>query len=208
MKLFLIVCAVIFSGVIVGAEDAPEVEPPHEYSIHVGDTIVPVELNKPFKLNADKNAELTLQEKPDRLFSKAGVSFRFPSYYSFAYASTTLPIWTLNGKNVVVQIQLYKNQDSELILPLVMHALEAQYKSDAKIQDSSLELGALTLKGKVIDPKLASIKMKQQFLTLNVGDDGIIFMIQQLPKKDGSDDPEYTKLIALMKDTFKLTTAK
>ena len=208
MKLFLIVCAVIFPGVMVCAEDAPEVEPPHEYSIHVGDTIVPVELNKPFKLNADKNAELTLQEKPDRLFSKAGVSFRFPSYYAFAFTSDSLPIWTLNGKNVIVQMQLYKNQDAELILPLVMRALSAQYKSNAKVQDASMELGSLSLKGKLIEPKLASIQMKQLFLTLNIGDNGLIIMLQQTPNNDGSDDPEYTKLIALMKDTFKLTNAK
>lgn len=191
------------------AEEEQDVEPPHEYYIEIGDKKVDVESGKPFKLDVSKDQELVLKQKPDRLFNRAGISFRFPQETSYEHKNEQLPLWTLKYKHSVVIIQVFKNQVPEAIFPVFLKGLEVQYKNQAKFSDASETLGSVVLTGKTVEPNIVlTAKLVQSVFPLKMGDDTVVILIQHTRRPDGTLYPESDAMVKLLKATFKVDEKK
>lgn len=207
-------CAICFVAVFVcfgiwAQENDPDVEPPHEFYIEIGEKKVDVEAGKAFKLDVSKEQELVLKQKPDRFFNRCGISFRFPQEYSYDFNNNKPAIWSLKGKQSIVIIQFYKDEIPEAIFPVFLKSLEVQYKNQAKTTDVTETLGSTLLSGKSIEPHLTlSAKIVQSVYPIKLGDNTAILLIQHTQKNNGTLKPESEALMKLLKETFKVEEKK
>ena len=107
-----LVCLLALHSSTVRADAPEDREPPLLLYLEADGTRIAIELDKPIDLAAlSGKKRATLRAEPYRVFPYGGISFRYPSGYSFkAEQQPGASIWTLEGSDVVIIVQRYRGK--------------------------------------------------------------------------------------------------
>ncbi len=191
------------------AEPREDQEPPLLLYLEADGKKIPVELDKPIKLDDLSGAKsATLRAEPHRVFAYGGVSFHYPREFSFArnLNDENATGWVVSAGGYAIMVQRIKGQDDPAkILDLVVkHLVTTQFKDARPIQsDTKLELKDATLKGRGIELSLANQSLKQELYAFAVGDDTVTMILQDAPL-NGKPAPTRAKAEKMLKETLKI----
>ena len=104
--------ALLLNMPVCGRADEPRgvQEPPMIFYLEAGGKKTPIELGKPFKLDALPSASTAiLRAEPYRVFPYAGISFRYPRSFTFEtdFKTKGVRIWSLEGPSYLIMVQEY-----------------------------------------------------------------------------------------------------
>lgn len=170
---------------------------------------VPVEVGKPFN-PGELGRSATLRLEPDRRFAFAGLEFRYPREYGFeAQVQSQLATWTLSGNDTKLIVHRYKGQKKvESLHKSVVAQLHSAYGGKAKESPASLAAGGRTLEGTRLSVDLAGTTIVQDVFGFKSGNDVVVLIIQDSPRKPGEPSADRVRTEGLLKETLKLPPAK
>lgn len=147
-------CGLVFADSVCGQTE----EPPPRYFIEHGAEKIPVELDRPFKVEASGPTELTLTLQPTRLFPHAGLEFEYPTGFSFeAIVDEESGNWTLEGELCMVIVvempdeELEHHEMAESIAAGFDEAGQEADYADVRVKLADMTLGATELRVKLDD---------------------------------------------------------
>lgn len=189
--------------------DPESIEPPLGYSLQVGNESISLREGQPVQLTGTfVNPQVKLSSGDFRTFPYAGLSFRYPKEYSFEAKFTTAGLrqWTLDGRNCVVCVQVFK---ANLTLSELVNSLTDQFgKQNCQVTDVSITLGDHKFKGKRIQAKVVMQTVIQEVFPLPSSAGAKFLALQDLPNNDGTPSDERKRLGKLLTETFAITKPK
>jgi len=208
---FLLAAMAIFWAQFLASEEAAERnEPPQLFFLEAAGKKFPIELDKPFNLEWAKGAEAaTLRVEAHRVFSYGGVLFHYPREYTYKvdFETQNLRQWTMSGDTCIIFVNCFKNEaDHKAMRNTVAQAMAASYGKEAKISPCKLKLKDTSLDGEVVQARLAGIFMRQELYSFNVGENSVVFIVQDTPQKDGKPSTDREHAEKLLVETFKIRT--
>ena len=143
----------VFSSFAFSADPPQDQEPPLLLYLEAEGQRITIELDKPFDLAAIAGKKTaTLRAEPYRVFPYAGLSFRYPSDYSFeAEQENDRSSWTLDGNSCVIMVHhLRGKRDHEELGRSTMTKIIEEF-AGAKTRELATELAVKgrTLKGPI-----------------------------------------------------------
>jgi hypothetical protein len=188
-------------------------EPPLEFSLAVDGTTQDVVLDKPFEIDAGgRRLSLTISMKPWRVFSSAGVTFKYPSYYAFEAESDPdgSANWTFTGNDNTLMFFKYPGSDqspAEAQKAVLESAIESYGRKNIRQADCTLKAAGQTLRGKRLDIKIGEIDVEiRQDLYAFATDQATFVLIVQDSLDDGrKTTAETTGATKLLSESLEFT---
>ena len=189
------------------AEDAKE--PPAVLSVEAGGKVVAAELDRAFELDTPGGkTTVKIRLEPHRLFSRDGLSFKYPTKFLFEADLSTegVVIWTLEGGSCVLMVQRFKDrEDPAAVLREVVKGMTDTFgKPNVREGAAALDAGGEKLKGTELRIQVAGERIHYRLFALKAGKNAIILSLQDSPGDGGGLSAEAKDVDALLKDTLKL----
>ena len=190
-------------------QDEDAQEPPAVYSVEAGGKTVPAELDKAFEIDTPGGkTTVKIRLEPYRLFSRAGLSFKYPTKFLFEADLETkgVVIWTLEGSSCVVLIQRFDGRDdpAAVLKEVVKGMTDGFGKANVREGPAALDVGAEKLKGTALQIKVAEERVHYRLFAFASGKNAVILSLQDSPGDDGAPSAEAKAVDVLLKDTLKL----
>jgi hypothetical protein len=193
----------------LGAEPPGDQEPPLLLYLDSDGKRTPIELDKPFELEAHSGKKTAiLRAEPYRVFQYAGLSFRYPRGYAFApnLGNPAMSLWSLNGSDFMIMVQQFPGmRDHAALRQTVMNEMNKGYAGD-KIRelDTKLEFNGAILKGRRIEVTLANTLIHQDLFSFSAGEASVVFILQDTPHENG--EPSADRIIAekMLRESLRL----
>ena len=188
-------------------EDAKE--PPAVFSVEAGGKTVSAELDKAFELDTPGGkTTVKIRLEPYRQFSRAGLSFKYPTKFLFEADLDTkgVVIWTLEGSSCVVLVQRFDDRDdpAAVLKEVVKGMIDGFGKANVREGAATLEAGAEKLKGTALRIKVAGESVNYRLFAFASGKNTVILSLQDSPGEDGAPSADAKAVDALLKETLKL----
>ena len=194
----------IFTTILICKTSADTEEPEQTFQLIVGEKRINVTAGRDVILKGDfHNPNIRLVPSNVRLFNYGGVSFKYPSNFSFEADLSTegAKLWSLDGNDFIIMIQKYAE---EITVKDIIPDLKAMYGKDMKSTTVTHKLGGKRYSGIRITAEVATIKLIQDFIKLPCKDGSIIMMLQDFPIEEKVSDVESKRVLELLNTSFKL----
>jgi hypothetical protein len=181
-------------GLLVLASASEKDEPQLGYTLQIDGKDILLEPGKELKIEGKfENPTVKLLPNQERLFSAAGVSFKYPAYFTFEadFSTEGIKIWTLSGKDFTLMLQQVTS--AKLSAQDMAEAMKSQYGKNAKTSPTSRKINGETLKGVRVKANLAQTGMIQDVLSLPTENGSRLLVVQDLVEKSADSTAE-TKL--------------
>ena len=145
--------AFICWSLLVAAVASEKDEPLLGYTLQVNGKNILLEPGKEVKIEGTfENPMVKLVPKQERFFSAAGVSFKYPAYFTFEadFSAEGIKIWTISGKDFM--LMLHQLADGKLTATAMAEAMKSQYGKSAKTSPTERTINGQKLKGVRISP--------------------------------------------------------
>lgn len=204
-KLLHLVQAFLLIAASARAAEPEAVEPPLKYTLFVDGKATDISEGKPVRLSGEfKNPEVTLKVDPHRVFTYAGISFRFPQYYTFEADLTDKEArtWTLSGNDAKVMIA---DLQGDVSLPTYAEAVSENVgKGALKILDRKLKakFGEHTLSGMSTKVNIGTVESSMDFYLISTTGGRTRFLIVMDGYLNSGHTKEGDTAIKLLKESF------
>lgn len=201
----LLVLALACGGSVAAQEQA---------RLTINDDVYNVPLGKPFAVRIDgKKMTLRIDPQTDLVFNEGGVSFRYPKALGAIddAGGEGVTVWTLQGQNVALMLQLYEEglDAKSLLEVLVGNLIEREGEENVKRQDVKLTGPQRAYQG--VQLQIASPARDNQPATKSVQNvftfankQGVFAMIlQDVRVPGGEDSGEYNDTLRLLGESLK-----
>jgi hypothetical protein len=207
---------VLVVGLLAAAPAAPEApgaEPRVEMVLEVDGKPVTVELDQPFTVQVGGRAvPMRLTVRPDRQFDKAGIRFRYPRAFTFAFDhnESGVDTWTMRGGSASLFLMRFPGKhDPETLLTQMTDSMAKRFDAQrVKLGDAKLTLKGRTLAGKRLEAKLANQAIRQDFYTFDGPDNSFILLVQDQHRPDAQASDEVGGVLDLLSKSLELPAAK
>ncbi len=198
--LVLILCAT--STIVFAWEDT---EPPIGYTLQVGGEMLRLFPGEEKKLSGNYNdPKICLIEDIEREFCYAGMSFKYPAYFSFEadVKSDEYKNWTLSGNDVKIMVFMIKGKFTP---DTYVSGMKSKFGNKTKITDITHNLGGNTFKGKRVRINVADTAIYQDAFLISKGLYYTTIVIQDSPVKEKLTNKETVWVTKLLRTTFKIS---
>jgi len=197
------------SAFALGAEPPGDQEPPLLLYLESDGKRIPIELDKPFGLEALSGKKTAiLRAEPYRVFPYAGFSFRYPRNYSFQadLENRGVSLWTLTGNSFVIMVQQFPGmRDHAALRQSVMNKMTEQYAgSKTRELDTKLELKGATLNGRRVEITLANTLLHQDLFSFSAGEASVVLMLQDTPHENGKSSADRIIAEKMLRESLRL----
>ena len=196
------ISALLCWSLLVLASASEKDEPPLGYTLQIDGKEVLLEPGKELKIEGKfENPKVKLLPNQTRLFSAAGVVFKYPAYFTFEadFSSEGVKIWTLNGKEFMIMVHQFS---AKLSAQQMAESMKAQYGKSAKTSPVSRKINGQNLKGVRVTANFAGAGITQDVLDLPTENGNRLLVIQDLIEKE-EESVEETKLsMGLLDETL------
>lgn len=182
-------------------------EPPVAYTLEINGQPYALSPDKPLKITGDfSNPELTLRVAQTRILQAAGVSFSYPSYFTFE-ADTTDPevqTWTVSGNDVTIMLFRF----AEPVTPRELATSTAGELNVAEptIEDLAVSLGGKELAGVKATMPLGGLTIIQQSLEIPGAAMGSrMLVVQEVRSAGAAEAAELGAALKLLKSSLQHT---
>jgi hypothetical protein len=182
-------------------------EPPEQMVLEVDGKPVPVELDQPFTAQISGRAvPMRLTIRPDRQFDKAGVRFRYPRSFSFAFDHNPSGVdtWTLRGASTSLFVMRFPaRHEPESLVTQMTEAMGKRFDpSRLKLSDTRITLKGQTLAGKRIVAQLPNQEIRQDFYAFDGPTNSFILLVQDQHRPNTEASDEVGGVTDLLSKTF------
>ena len=183
-------------------------EPPLRFHLETGDTLVEVQLDRPFELELEGGAvRCVLRAHPNRRLELAELEFEYPRNMGFEHDGTVpFTIWTLDGNDVVLMLHRYGvgGAAPELLEQFLETMLETYGSAGREVGDVALELDGREIDGRRIEADFAGVTLRQDCYALYTGARSAwLLIVQDSPGDDGESSAELDEVLSALKATFR-----
>ncbi|MBA3315637.1 MAG: hypothetical protein M3552_12760 [Planctomycetota bacterium] len=191
--------------------DEPADEPKLEISISIDGKTVDAVFDEPVTATIDGQPHVVkLTAKPTRLFSKANVEFRYPSYFTYEFDNETprVTIYTVEGRESTLMLQIFDQAgltSTEAMNSVASELRSAFGDSFAGVNEIETRLGGKNVRGRRITANFAGQQLHQDVFPL-AGVTGI-FMHQRVANADSEVAAEVKSVEQLLNETFRVKTS-
>lgn len=186
-------------------EDA---EPPLEIVLSIDGHEVEATVGHAFDVEiGDAKHSCLVTVAPTRLLDKSGVSFRYPSYFSYGFDdSEGVVLHTLEGPETLVMLQFFgKQSEAEEMLEAVADSV-AEELADYLVEQEELERevggGLYGVKHFVVD--IAGSSFVQDYLAFESAAGATVLFFQGNLDEDGDLEPECARTWELIAATLRI----
>ncbi len=180
-------------------------EPPLLFSIVVnGDTVKMLENDIQTLEGKYTDPTLSVSVHNWRQFPHGGISFEYPRNFSFeAEFDSYGKIWTLSGNSLTI---MYIKMNGFLTIDMYTNELKSQFGQDnCKVEEITKTMNGETFDGRLLTVTLLTQNLNMEILEID-GDETKDFLVfQDAPNELESESGEYTKTMARVNETFKLS---
>jgi hypothetical protein len=205
----MILLALAFTPACAAPEKPkPHDEPPLEFTLTVDGKPVDVRADEPTRVKiGDRDVDIRLTPKPERLLKVPGLRFRYPAGHSYEVEpgeSTTR--WTLDGNdNVIILTRLAAKADpAQVARESVQTMVKGFGRGKVKTAPSELRLGGRTYSATRLNVSIASQPLIYEICAFNAGGATFILAVQDSPAVDGSPSAETRRVLDLLDKTLAL----
>lgn len=139
------------------------------YTLKINNVEYKVFEGEALKLNIKLDNPTVSIKSNDKEFSNEFISFNYPNNFSEEIANDEgYKSWTLDGDNYVATIYELDLEDG--LEPFVQEIVNNFGEQNCSVKETTLKLGAKTLKGKKINVSLVSQKLTIDFLSIPATD--------------------------------------
>lgn len=209
--LFTLTLAIIF------AAEPPKVdrEPPELFYLEVDGKRVPVELDKPIRMDALAGAKTaTLRVQPYRQFPYAGVRFLYPREYSFKLERNEEEYthWELDGDDFTINIWHVKvPNDADIFLDTIKKSITAEFRAKGlrtRESPTKLKTKKKVLQGIRLSTSAVGQQIIQDVFTVRTENELVIILFQDLPDQENEPTKERVRVEKLLCDTIEWSEMK
>lgn len=179
-------------------------EPPLQLVIEIGDQKVDAVVGKPMQVKVGgETVSLRVTTKPTRHFSSDGISFSYPSNFTFSIDPDTpaVKIWSIEGSDTMIMLQRHTLMPAEMIRDMVAEATLSQLGGSPKKSSTTLNLGNEKHAATTLELKIAGQTLTQHFVGLKGKTHSFVLLIQD--SADG-ENKELAHTLEILKKTFKI----
>lgn len=194
------ISALLCWALLVIASASEKDEPQLGYTLQIDGKDVLLEPGKELKIEGKfEDPKVKLLPSQTRLFSAAGVVFKYPAYFTFEadLSSEGIKRWTLSGKDFMVMLHQFV---AKVSAKAMAEGMKAQYGKSANTIPISRKINGQTLKGVRVTAKFAGAGITQDVLDLPTENGNRLLVIQDLTEKEDESVAE-TKLAMGLLDT-------
>jgi hypothetical protein len=178
------ISALLCWSLLVVASASEKDEPLLGYTLQIDGKEVLLEPGKELKIEGKfENPKVKLLPNQTRLFSAAGVVFKYPAYFTFEadFSTDGIKIWTLSGKDFMVMLhQISANVSAKEIA----EGMKTQYGKSSKTSPISRKINGQNLKGVRVTANLAGAGLVQDVLALPTENGSRLLILQDLTEKE------------------------
>lgn len=211
---FISITAAMFLPISTAASaQEADAEPPLEVVLEIDGQKFDAAVGESAEVTIDgKTRSLKLTAKPTRRFAKAGIEFRYPSYFTYELDDSIpgIRIYTVEGPTTMVMLQNFNAGEltADAAAASLLEELRRLYgDSLAGVTKTEMTLGGKKVAGQRATAIFAEQRLQQEVYPIH-GTSSII-MVQTLPTEDDAAQAEETKLVLrLLAETFKVVKRK
>lgn len=212
MRTKIWLAAAIGAPLAMGAAWAPvdeNNEPPSHYTITLGDTDVPVLLDRPVDVEVNgAKTRLLLRVKPYRVLDLNGVRFRYPRAMQFKVQTITssFKMWTLSGNDAVVIVQRGTDVDVDEARETVIEEMVARWGTNLQSrEDASITLAGRKATGERFRISIADQTIEQSVYALDVGSAAFVLILQDSIDDQGKPSEDARRTFRMLRESFAIT---
>lgn len=212
MRTEIWLAAAIGAPLAMGAAWSPvdeNTEPPSLYTITLGDTDVPVLLDRPVDVEVNgAKTRLLLRVKPYRVLDLDGVRFRYPRAMQFKVQTITssFKMWTLSGNDAVVIVQRGTDADVDEARETVIEEMVARWGTNLQSRDdASMTLAGRKATGERLRITIADQTIEQSVYALDVGSAAFVLILQDSLDDQGKPSEDARRTFGMLRDSFAIT---
>ena len=185
-----------------------EDEPPLGYTLKIDGKEILLEPGKEVKVEGKfENPSVKLVPNKERTFSAAGITFKYPAYFTFEADFTTkgIKMWTLSGKDLLIMVHALET--AGMNAQSMAQAMKSQYGKGAKTSPITRTIHGEMLKGVRLNVSLVGTSMVQDVLEVPTTKGSRILIIQDLKPGEKISEEESKLAMALLDESFRRAEA-
>jgi hypothetical protein len=192
----------------VGDKPRRSEEPPLEFTLTLDGKAVDIRADEPTRVKVgDREVEVRLTPKAERLLKVPGLSLRYPAGHGFDVEhNPNSTQWTLDGNdNVVIVNRIGQKVDPAAMTRATVDGLAKRLgNKNAKSSPSQMRVGGRAYPATHVDVTIRSERLTYDVCAFNAGGVTFVLMVQDTPRADGTTSDETRRVLELLDKTAKL----
>jgi hypothetical protein len=198
MKLITTVVLMLAGGLVIASEKQ---EPSLGYTLRLGKETVRLVPGQETQLKGVfENPKATLIPDKERLFTYAGLTFKYPSNFAFEadFKTDGVKIWSLDGSDFIIMVQQY---DAVVTPKTLSEQLKKMYGPATKTESTSYKFNGTELSGVRVVATIAETKLTQDVLAVPTKKGSRVLILQDAKEKVSDDESKF--VLKLLNESFK-----
>lgn len=183
--------------------DPEAAEPALGFTLQIGDKTVRVREGEATKIDGRfNNPEVRLVADEFRIFSYAGINFRYPRGYAYEadFTDKDVRMWTLTGNACTVMVYSY----AQVVTPeeFASNLADTLDADTTKVSNGTMKVGSRDLKGKRIQTVIAGNPIVYDAVAVPSAKGSVLLVLQDSVGKDGMPSRDRRIMAELIDKTF------